>query len=61
MGDTTVKDAAIELIQELPDEATWDDLIYHRYVRQKIELGLEAAEQGKLVSQEEVRRRFGFE
>ncbi len=54
----TVKEEARQMIEKLPDHATWDDLIYELYVRQKIEAGLQAAEEGRVVSHEEVKRRF---
>jgi len=43
---------------ELPDDATWDDLMYRVYVRQKIEDGLSDVEAGRVVSREEVERLF---
>lgn len=54
----TVREEAEKLIHDLPDDATWDDLMYKIYVRQKIEQGLKDEEAGKLVSQEEVERLF---
>ena len=54
----TIKETAKKLIDELPDEATWDDLMYRLYIRQKVESGLKAAEQGDIVPHEEVKRRF---
>ena len=33
-----------------------EDIQYHIYVRQKIQKGLEAAREGKVISQEEVER-----
>jgi hypothetical protein len=51
-----VKAAARETLELLPDDTTWDDVIYRMYVRQKIEAGLAAA--GNLVSTEEARRRL---
>ena len=53
-----VKVEAAKLIEELPDEATWDDLMYRIYVRQKIEKGLQDADEGRVVSQEEAERLF---
>ena len=53
-----IKVEAAKLIEELPDEATWDDLMYRIYVRQKIEKGLQDADEGRVVSQEEVERLF---
>ena len=58
---STVKEEAERLIRELPDNATWDDLMYEIYVRQKIEEGIKAADEGRILSHEEVRRRFGLQ
>lgn len=55
---TNVRQEAEKLIRELPDDATWDDLMYRIYVRQKIEDGLADVEAGRVVSQEEVERLF---
>lgn len=63
MHETTksdVKSAARETIDLLPDDATWDDVIYRMYVRQKIESGLADAEAGNLISTDEVRKRLGL-
>lgn len=54
----TVREEAQKLLNTLPDEASWDDLMYEIYVRKKIDAGIEAAESGKLTSQEQVRKRF---
>ena len=54
----TVKEQVQGLIQELPDEASFEDIHYHIYVRQKILRGLEDAREGRVVSQEEARRRM---
>lgn len=53
-----VKEQAKQLIEQLPEQATWDDLMYEIYVRQKIEAGLEDVRQGRVVSHEEVKRHF---
>jgi predicted transcriptional regulator len=58
-GKSLVKAAARETLESLPDDATWDDVIYRMYVRQKIEAGLADAEAGDFVSTDEVRRRLG--
>ncbi len=41
MPATKVKEEAQRLIEKLPDDATWDDLMRRIYVRQAIEAGLE--------------------
>ena len=53
-----MKDRAKQIIDALPDEVTWDDLVYGFYVRAKIQAGIEAAEAGRVVPHEEVVRRF---
>jgi predicted transcriptional regulator len=58
--DATVKKEAKRLVNELPDDATWDDLMYRIYVRQSIEAGLRDADAGRVVSVEEIRARFGL-
>lgn len=55
-----VKDEARRLIERLPDDATWDDLMHEIFVRQAIEVGLEDSRAGKLTSVEDVRARFGL-
>ena len=55
---STVKEQARQLVEELPDNATFDDLVYQVYVRQKIEAGIRAGEEGRVQSHEDVKRRF---
>lgn len=53
-----IKEEAKKLIDKMPDQATWDDIMYEFYVKKKIEIGLKAAEEGRVTSHEEVKRRF---
>ena len=57
----TIKQEAHQLVESLPDEATWEDLMQRIYVRQAIDRGLRDAEAGRTLSNDEVRRRFGLE
>jgi hypothetical protein len=57
---TSIKDEARRIVDQLPETATWEDLIYRIYVRQSIEAGLKDVEEGRVVSVEEVRRSFGL-
>jgi len=57
---TTIKHEARRIVDELPDSASWDDLIYRIYVRQSIEAGLRDAKAGRVESVAEVRRSFGL-
>ncbi len=54
----SAKDAARQIIEQLPDKATWDDIMYELYVKQKIEEGLKAADEGRTVTHEEAKRRL---
>lgn len=54
-----VKEEVVRLIQALPDDCTLEDIQYQLYVRQKIERGLAAVDEGRIVSQEDAERRVG--
>ncbi|MBL8069675.1 MAG: hypothetical protein JNM35_01135 [Nitrospira sp.] len=54
----TTKKQALQMIKSLPEKATWDDIMYEIYVRKKIEAGVVAAEEGKVMSHEDVKKRF---
>ena len=55
-----IKKKAENLLKNLPEDATWDDLMYRIYVRQAIEGGLEDSEAGRTLDVKEVRSRFGL-
>ncbi len=55
-----LKSAAHQLIDALPSNATWDDLMYRVYVRQCIDAGLDDVTNGRIVDVEEVRKQFGL-
>jgi predicted transcriptional regulator len=55
---STPKDEVRKLLDRLPDEASFEDIQYHIYVREKIERGLQDVEEGKALSQQEVERRM---
>jgi predicted transcriptional regulator len=51
---SAIKAAVLELAQQLPDDCTWDDVTYQIYVRQKIEAGIKDADEGRVISHEDV-------
>lgn len=53
-----VKESAIKLIQSLPEDCTLEDIQYHLYVREKVERGIAAVDEGRVVPQEEAERRI---
>ena len=55
-----VKQQARDLVDRLPADATWDDLMYQIYVRQAIESGIADADAGRVLDVREVRARFGL-
>ena len=48
-----IKPEARRIVDQLPDTATWEDLMYEIYVRESVEAGLADAEAGRMVPQEE--------
>lgn len=46
------------LLKKLPDECTLEDIQYHLYVVEKIQRGIDAAEQHGAISQDEAERRL---
>ncbi len=60
MGTTNIKAEARKLIEKLPDDSTWDDLMREIYVRQAIEAGLADSQAGRTTDVEDVRREFGL-
>ena len=55
-----VKEKAHQLLNNLPDSATWEDLMYRIYVREAIEACLKDSDQGRTVDVTEVRKKFGL-
>jgi predicted transcriptional regulator len=60
METKSIKEAARQLVEQLPENSTWDDLMNQIYVRQAIELGLADSEAGRIISVEQVRAQFGL-
>ncbi len=52
----STKQAALEAIQQMPDDASLEDIMYRLYFRATIDQGLEELRTGKTVSHEEVKR-----
>jgi len=60
MQAENVKQEAHKLLNNLPENATWDDLMYRIYVHQTIEAGLKDSDAGHTIDVKEVRKRFGL-
>ncbi|MBW4593439.1 MAG: hypothetical protein KME46_11085 [Brasilonema angustatum HA4187-MV1] len=60
MENANIKEEARKLIERLPANSTWDDLMYQIYVRQVVEAGLADSKTGKVISVQDVRKKFGL-
>ena len=55
MNDNT-KQTVLQMIENLPDDVSYEDIMYHLYVLEAIEKGLEDIAEGRVVSHAEVER-----
>jgi predicted transcriptional regulator len=51
-----VKQDAKKLIDALPEQATWDDIMYEFYAKKKLEKALQEAAAGEVVSHETAKK-----
>ncbi len=61
MSTATVKEEARRLVEQLPDDATWEDLQYQIYFRQAVQAGLDDSHAGRVVLLSEAKRQFGLD
>ena len=55
-----IKSEAIRLVQQLPINSTWEDLMYEIYVHRTVESGIADCDNGNTMSVEEVRKSYGL-
>ncbi len=55
---SNAKQQVQEILQEVSDDATLEDIQYHIYVREKIEDGLQDLQEGRVIDQEEIEKRM---
>lgn len=60
MENVSIKEEARRLVDQLPENSTWDDLMHEIYVRQAIERGLADSKAGRTTNVEDVREKFGL-
>jgi len=60
MKTITFKEEAKQLIDSLPDNSSWSDLMYEIYVRKEIETGLADIEAGRFKEHADVKKHFGL-
>lgn len=60
MEKSNIKNEARQLVDSLPNNSSWDDLMYKIYVRQSIDAGLKDSAEGKVASVHDVRKKYGL-
>ncbi len=60
MSTVVRKEDAHKLVDQLPTNATWGDLMHEIYVREAIEKGLEDSRAGRTKDVAEIRKKYGL-
>ena len=60
MSTKISKDEAHKLVDQLPADATWEDLMHEIYVREAIEKGLGDSNSGRTKDVAEIRTKYGL-
>jgi len=60
MQTENVKTVAHQLIDQLPDDADWEKVLYTLQIRKDIEAGLADVEAGRVVTTEQLRKDLGL-
>jgi hypothetical protein len=60
MSAVVKKEDAHKLVDQLPPNATWDDLMHEIYVREAIEKGLEDSKSGRTKDVSRIRKKYGL-
>ncbi len=60
MASVNVKQQVHTLVDSLPDDMTWDDVVYEMAVRREIEKGLADSDAGRITPVEDVAKEFGI-
>lgn len=54
----TTKQEVNRILKCLPDDCSLEDVQYHLYVLQKIQRGLKDAEEGRIYTQEQIKKKM---
>jgi len=54
----TAKEHIRQILDEMPDDASYQDIEYRIYLRRKVDQGLEDVRQGRVLEHEQVKRRM---
>jgi predicted transcriptional regulator len=53
----SAKDEVLEILKQVPDDASLEEIQYRIYVRQKIDRGVKDLDEGRTISHEEMKAR----
>lgn len=56
----TIRHKVHDLADQLPSDATWDDVMYQVALRRSIERGLAQSEAGQTIPHEDIVKEFGL-
>ena len=60
MPPQDVKQQARKLVEDLPEDITWDDLVYEVITRREVENGLADSQAGRATPVDDVAKEFGI-
>lgn len=60
MPTMIIKEEAHKIIDRMPADATWDDLIHEIYLREVIERGLADSKAGRTKDVKDIRAKYGL-
>jgi predicted transcriptional regulator len=58
MGKLKTKESVIELLNKLPEDSNYEDIIAEIYFKKKVEEGIQQLDNGEFLSHEEVKKRM---
>lgn len=61
MSTASIKQQAHSLVEQLPDDCTWDDVMHQVYIALAVEAGLADSRADRVQSVDAVRARFGLQ
>ena len=60
MPSQGIKQQARKLVEDLPEDITWDDLVYEVITRREVEKGLADSQAGRTTPVDDVAKEFGI-
>jgi len=54
----TIKEEVHRVVDELPETATWDDILFELHTHRQVALGMQDVDEDRTVSHEDAKREF---